>query len=121
MARKLSTPRPPVAVQVGDVTEQWVDSIRLDFAYGQFAMEADGVTPTPGLGIQIDLTKTALEYTIHQGDADGARFKKMNLGTLFHADWPADVLAAVKTLVAYAEREATSRGDMDAGTSTDNL
>lgn len=101
--RTLDTPK----VISTNIVQQSIDQLKLEV----------GHVPDVAGGAKVDTSITAITYRVGDFMNDG-KPKRFVRRSVFHADWPDEVKAAVRTLLAWAETDAESSSLMDAGEST---
>lgn len=131
MPRKLTSAIRPQQTSK-DITDQYVSLFTVDFAFGP-AMDAGTPAdpgpppvravppaPIPAGGVEIMLDKTAMNYRIMSSDEDGKTIE-MSKRTVFHADWPPNVVQAIRQIQSFLESDAEAEGLLEPGNSTDNV
>ena len=109
MSRKLTSPLVPAGP--GPAIEQNIPRVSIDLGWVANP-DADGAV--------LDLTKTAITYDVADVGAGGFPVDHKPK-TVFHSDWPAPVVTAVKRILAWSETHAESEGVMKPGVSSEDL
>jgi len=110
MTRKLDNPIVPVVAPI--IIEQNIPLIRIDFGFRP--------KTAPDEGAEINLSITSITYVVGNFVSAGHAVTTKDK-TVFHTDWPVEVVNAVRALAKWADEDGETAGLIDPGESSDDL
>lgn len=109
MTRRLSTPKPVSPVTA---VQQAIEQVQIEIGFAP--------AQAPDTGSVVALDRTNLMYRITEFDTAGIPVKHTRRN-LRHTDWPPQVVAAVRQILAFADSDGQAQGLIAAGTHTDDV